>query len=364
MQTQSTFLRFRDGRSDKVYNVHLICEGEAGYVVNFEYGRYGATLTAGTKTAAPVPLEKATKIAEKLLNEKRGKGYSESPDGVPYEGSEKAGDDMGIRVQLLNPIDDDAQAEAYLCSPDWVMQEKYDGERGLLFIEDGQVTRTNRKGFAVAVAGEIAEIARTKLSVTGRCVLDGEVLGSTFAPFDLLMFDGQDIRDRPYGERLRVLEAVTANAVEWPKLVTCRTTEEKRAAYGALRANGAEGVVFKRITAPYSAGRPSTGGDQIKRKFVNTASCRVIDRNIDKRSVQLELLDQSTGLWSFVGNVTIPPNYPVPARGEVVEVRYLYSMRGGSLIQPTYIGARSDIADSDCTTAQLKYKGEAISEAA
>lgn len=363
MSETSTSLFFRDGSSDKVYNVHVIQKGD-GYLVNFEYGRRGSSLTCGSKTPDPVPLEKATKIADKLLKEKRGKGYTDAEGGKPYEGSANANQDMGIRVQLLNPIEDDSAAELFLNDPAWVMQEKYDGERALLFVDGEEITRTNRKGFAVPVAIEVADVARSKLAVSGRTVLDGEMFGTTYAPFDLLMLNGLDIRDQPYEERLRLLETITVEAVEWPRLLTYRTTEQKRRMYAQLRAENAEGVVFKRIASSYTAGRPNSGGDQIKRKFVETASCRVIDRNDSKRSVQLELLDQSTGLWTFVGNVTIPPSSAIPKKGQIVEIRYLYAIKGGSLFQPVFVGIRSDIDDADCTTAQIKFKREAHGQAA
>lgn len=55
MQYKSTTLFFKEGGSDKVYQASIE-ERDAGYVVNFAFGRRGAALKAGTKTAAPVSL--------------------------------------------------------------------------------------------------------------------------------------------------------------------------------------------------------------------------------------------------------------------------------------------------------------------
>jgi len=52
-------------------------------------------------------------------------------------------------------------------------------------------------------------------------------------------------------------------------------------------------------------------------------------------------------VMDFVGNVTIPSNHEVPQVGDIVEVRYLYYFRGGSLYQPVYLGKRSDLEKSD-----------------
>jgi predicted DNA-binding WGR domain protein len=73
-------LVFQQGKSDKVYEVDL-CEVEDGtYVVNFRYGRRGATLREGTKTATPVGLDKARAIFDKLVASKTTKGYTEGGD--------------------------------------------------------------------------------------------------------------------------------------------------------------------------------------------------------------------------------------------------------------------------------------------
>ncbi|MBS1796597.1 MAG: WGR domain-containing protein [Acidobacteria bacterium] len=69
-----TKLQFREGNSDKVYEVDL-CESGSQYVVNFRYGRSGAELKEGTKTVAPVTLAEAQKIFQKLVDEKTRKGY-------------------------------------------------------------------------------------------------------------------------------------------------------------------------------------------------------------------------------------------------------------------------------------------------
>ncbi len=68
-------LGFREGTSDKVYEVDLVEVASGQYVVNFRYGRRGGALTDGTKTAAPVPLAKARTIFEKLVAEKTAGGY-------------------------------------------------------------------------------------------------------------------------------------------------------------------------------------------------------------------------------------------------------------------------------------------------
>nr|WP_255651147.1 WGR domain-containing protein [Cesiribacter sp. SM1] len=68
-------LYFREGNSDKVYELELQEVGAGEYVVNFRYGRRGTALREGTKTIFPVSLAEAEKVYEKLLKEKTDKGY-------------------------------------------------------------------------------------------------------------------------------------------------------------------------------------------------------------------------------------------------------------------------------------------------
>lgn len=117
---------------------------------------------------------------------------------------------------------------------------------------------------------------------------------------------------------------------------------------------------FKRLDAPYTAGRPASGGDQLKLKFTATASCIVAGTNGTKRFVKLELIDGDKRVG--VGNVTIPPSQPIPSAGEVVEVRYLYCHLGGALFQPVFLGRRDDLAAAECRVGQLKFKAEGEGE--
>jgi predicted DNA-binding WGR domain protein len=74
-------LRFTQGNSDKVYYADL-CEspvsGAERFVVNFRYGRFGASLRESTKTPQPVSLDKAEQIFNSLVVSKVNKGYQEA----------------------------------------------------------------------------------------------------------------------------------------------------------------------------------------------------------------------------------------------------------------------------------------------
>lgn len=353
---ESITLYFKQGGSDKIYQA--CAEPKNGkYVVNFAYGRRGTTLQTGSKTSTAVDYDTAKAIYEKLVKEKQAKGYTPGEDGTPYGHSDKT--NTGIHCQLLNPIGDD-QIETLLNDLSFWMQPKYDGRRLLIHKSGDNITGINRLGLSVALPQTIqAEVANLPLDV----ILDGECIGDEFYAFDVLHIDA-DIRQTPYAERhLRLMNLLASFQHRHITLAqTAFMSKQKREIFDGLKKANGEGVVFKKIDAPYVAGRPASGGPQLKYKFVTTASF-VVGKINAKRSIGLLLFDGDK--IKPAGNVTIPPNHEIPAPGWVVECRYLYAYKeSGAIYQPVYLGVRDDIPSEECTTAQLKYKAEPDEQAA
>ncbi|MCY2929773.1 MAG: WGR domain-containing protein [Planctomycetota bacterium] len=356
--SQSTTLYFRCGGSDKIYAAHVQPLG-AGFVVNFAFGRRGTTLQTGTKTAKPVDYPTAMKLYDRLVREKTAKGYTAGQAGTPYQGTERQALATGVLPQLLNPIDQD-DADRLIGDDDWWMQEKFDGRRILIRRDGNDVTGINRKGLVVALPQPVTQQALT--IGDNQWLMDGEAVGDVYVAFDLLEADGEDLRQAGYDLRLtylsRMLESIGKAAIRLVQ--TACTATAKRQLLAQLRRDNREGAVFKRALAPYTPGRPASGGDQLKLKFTATASCIVAGGNGTRRSVALALLDDGNRVG--VGNVTIPPRQPIPVTGSVIEVRYLYAHVGGCLFQPVYLGVRDDIGPEACTIGQLKYKAAADDE--
>lgn len=332
---EHTTLYFREGSSDKVYQAHLVQDG-AGWSVNFEYGRRGGPLKAGTKTSRPLPRGEAKRVFDGLVREKTAKGYSPGEDGVRFAGTELAGRKTDHQPQLLNPVED---PEGYLSDAAFWAQEKFDGQRILIEKRGVTVTGINRRGLATGLPEPLVNVIG---GCPGDFVVDGELVGATYHAFDIL-------GDGPYSARLERLRETLGTHV-----TTARTLTEKQQLLADVKARGGEGIVLKRHDAPYTPGRPASGGSQLKHKFTQSASCIVHGANGGKRSVELGLFE--AGAIRMVGNVTIPANHKVPASGAVVEVRYLYAFPGGSLFQPVYLGPRDDITPEDCLASQLKMK--------
>lgn len=355
----STSLHCREGNSDKEYHVAVEPDGE-GYIVTFAYGRRGTTLTTGRKTQNIVSLKEANAIHDKLVKQKTAKGYRPTGEqSRPIAHAKDSGEDSGIRCQLLNPVEE-LEITRLLTDDRYCLQEKMDGRRLMVRKRGDEITGINRRGLVVSIPEAIRE-AVSMLPVD--VLLDGEAVGDTLHAFDLLEVKGHDIRKQAYLSRYSGLLTLLPHdnpSLQW--VGTAIQPEDKLATYGQLRRDGKEGVVLKRIDAPFSPGRPNSGGTQLKFKFVETASFIVTGINRG-RSVTLGLYGTGKGSQTLLpaGNVTIPPNHDIPQIGAVVEVRYPYAYReSGSIYQPVYRGERDDIPDTYCTADQLKYKAAHI----
>lgn len=348
-------LYYKEGSSDKVYQAAIESAGER-FVVNFAYGRRGSALNTGTKTNVPVEYDKAVVIFEKLIKEKKAKGYTEGEEGTPYQHLDKQ--QSGIQCQLLNPIEE-SEVQQFILNPAFCAQEKFDGKRMLLQKQGAAIHGINRKGLLCGLPSLVVHSAQR---IPGDFILDGECVGEVLHVFDLLMLNGEDLKPLPYQDRyvslMNLVAAYQSDHIAHhiqlaPLYCNLKAKSELLA---DLKWDEKEGIVFKKLDAPYTPGRPNSGGTQFKHKFYATVSA-VVSKINDKRSVEIRLLNGDG--WVQAGNVTIPSNFNIPKVGQVIEVRYLYAFKdSGSLFQPTYLGARDDVAVMDCKTTQLKYKPE------
>lgn len=351
MIKENVALSFKEGSSDKVYNA-IITQDLQGCLVNFAYGRRGSSLVTGTKTKEPVTYEVAKKTFDKLVKSKTAKGYKKegASDIINNIVTDKI--DSNVRPQLLNEIST-MQAQLFINDDRYCMQEKFDGRRRLLIREEsGEVLGVNKKGIITSIAKEI-ELACT--SIAGPFIIDGEDMGDKIMLFDMITEPFLDYKER--------YDNLLVDTYYTPKeLVVVKTaweTNTKQIMFNRLMNERAEGVVFKKINAPYSAGRPASGGDQFKCKFYETASCIVSSVSDVKSSIGLKVYDDSSPVSLVgvpVGNATLYPNSPKVEVGDVVEIKYLYYNEGGSLYQPVLLAVRDDVYEKECLLKKLKRK--------
>lgn len=173
---------------------------------------------------------------------------------------------------------------------DWLAERKLDGIRG--YTRDGRLF--SRSGTDITakfpeldlpgpdVDGEIVAIDGDLSTVTARVQRTGTFnieMGARMAPvrlhaFDVLTFEGEDLRDRPLTARAGHLHAATK---DHDGIVTVEPHDDPAGLWETALANGWEGIVVKDPTAPYPEGRT---GDWLKAKAWEEAEFPIIDHEL------------------------------------------------------------------------------------
>lgn len=114
-------LVFKEGKSDKVYEVDLVEQpgtDAARYLVNFRYGRRGSALREGTKTVQPLPLAEAEAIFNSIVVSKTNSGYwddsgpaPDRPTAQPKPPSIEGGDQRARIAALLKALANERDAK-------------------------------------------------------------------------------------------------------------------------------------------------------------------------------------------------------------------------------------------------------------
>jgi ATP-dependent DNA ligase len=183
----------------------------------------------------------------------------------------------------------------------WLFEPKWDGFRAIVFRDGGEVLIQSRDLKPLdRYFPELADPIRA--SFPDRCIVDGEVVISrdgeldfealllrihpaasrvkmlaeqspaSFVGWDLLALGDEDLRTVPQGDRRARLETVFG-AVEPPIHLTPATRDRALAAdwFDRFEGAGLDGVVAKRLDAPYQPGKRA----MLKIKHQRTADCVV-----------------------------------------------------------------------------------------
>jgi DNA ligase-1 len=171
---------------------------------------------------------------------------------------------------------------------DWAAEHKWDGIRGQLILRGGAHHLWSRG--EELMTDRFPELAAARDFLPDGTVIDGEVLawsGNRPLPFaalqkrvgrktvpkkllteapvilrayDLLEWEGADIRDRPFADRRTILEALVQSLpasapIRLSERLPFATWDDLAATRARSRDEGAEGLMLKRLASPYLAGR-------------------------------------------------------------------------------------------------------------
>lgn len=241
----------------------------------------------------------------------------------------------------------------YASNPSWHMEQKLDGKRVLIKVEDGVVTAANRKGETIGLDQDTTDLFS---GFAGSWCFDGEELNGTFWIFDMPYALNLVTVATPYDERRRALEAVCTTA--WGEghsdvrlIDVARTVQQKKNLITWCAENAAEGIMIKARSGIYEPGKRSYA--MFKAKFVSTVDCVIIEpRREGKLSSSVGLYHN--GALTDCGSVKMSEEQLQQAHpGDCVEVRYLYCTVGRRLYQPVFLGFRPDKDAEECTFEQI-----------
>jgi bifunctional non-homologous end joining protein LigD len=302
--------------------------------------------------------------------------------------------------------------------PGWLFEVKWDGVRGLCFLEAGALRVISRNGNAMdrqyPELGELVEAVRA-----ASAIIDGEVValderglpsfgllqrrmhlgdpGSiaalaraqpvTFYVFDLLYLDGWDLRKVAIEERKRLLTTVLSP--QGQIRLSDHFRDQGRELFELARQSGLEGIVAKRLGSPYESRRSP---DWIKIKVTHQQEFVVCGFATGERDYFASLI---LGLYPhpdaeklvYVGNVgsgfdleslalvhsklnphitdavpfdSVPDmlHTPVWTKPELVcEVKFSSWTGEKRLRAPVFLGLRNDLSPRDCLV-ELEAEGE------
>ncbi|HEV2249905.1 MAG TPA: DNA ligase D [Candidatus Limnocylindria bacterium] len=296
-------------------------------------------------------------------------------------------------------------------SPQFTYEAKWDGVRTLAFVDGGEVRLQTRNLLDCTKQYPEAHAAAEALTGGYQAILDGEVVAFdadgvpsfqrlqprmhlrdegavsrlrksvpvVYEVFDLLYLDGEDLTRRPLRERRRKLEA----ALE--PMGAIRLSEgfpgNGKALFKAVQERGLEGIVAKRLDAPYVSGRSAAW---VKVKAFKTMDCVIggwtegqggrhgtlgalvvgiytddalvpvghVGSGFDDRTLRdllktLKEHQSPTSPFAVAPKVNQPATWCFPDL--VCEVRYAEITRDGTVRHPTYLGLRLDVDPRDCT---------------
>lgn len=174
-------------------------------------------------------------------------------------------------------------AESAFDHDDWIFETKFDGYRALAQIENGSVKLISRNG--LPFDSKYPEIVETLQNITQNLILDGEIVvedssGKShfqwlqhledkpktgklkFYVFDILYFQGYDLRGLELTQRKKILKALL------PKLKNIVYTDHifktGIQAFADIKKTGGEGIIAKKATSKYHNGKRSKDWLKIK----------------------------------------------------------------------------------------------------
>ena len=237
-----------------------------------------------------------------------------------------------VRRCIRPMLADDQRDKLYTRSKQYLLQEKYDGTRGMLYKVGDKVTGLISRYCDADFTINFPEIIKDAKSIkANQCVIDGEItffdarknplfltagaVPSTkkkffvkYMVFDIIEYDGQRVTNLPLTMRLELLKKIIPPSLKHIKVIKSYTDSKKfPSIYKAIVKRKGEGVMLKKKESKYV---PGSRDDWIKVKKEQTEDCVVCGitegQGRRKKTFGALILGQyrkKDGILTYVGNV-------------------------------------------------------------
>jgi ATP-dependent DNA ligase len=246
-----------------------------------------------------------------------------------------------INAATCDPVDFATTRTPEHLGDDYWYEQKMDGDRVLVQVEDGLISVFNRN------AEPRSRFIPVRVDAPGTWIIDGEWMDDgTYWAFDLPVMNGQIVK-HTLRDRRFILEDFLHRVEHSPNMRILPKWEgekKKLQLVQEVHSLSLEGVVIKHVAGTY-------GTRWLKAKNYHTADVVVTSlRDDGKENVTFAVIS-GTGEWKEVGRCALLGTEI--AVGDVVEVRYLYMSKKGRLIQPTLQRRRDDKTARECDMRQF-----------
>jgi len=248
-----------------------------------------------------------------------------------------------------------SRAGRFISNFQWGAQEKFNGERRTIVKQGNQILSFNRDGNpSKALDPRVIEVFRSH--PLSQYIIDIELVGKKgqehiFILDVLILGDEAPLASMTYEYREKRAHQEFGDFNQMVTVVyTTRTSEAKKALMLKLETDKAEGIVFRKMSAPYKQGR---SGQHFAIKFWKDLDAVVIGPSPEEHnSVRVGLFLKNGTLHEICG-VSLNGK-PVAKRGDVICMKYLYGTKELHAVQPELLFVRTDKRPEACTIDQLE----------
>jgi hypothetical protein len=309
------------------------------------------------------------------------------------------------KLVTMQPVDTERDTEYYLTNPAFYAQPKRDGKRMVIFLNaDGQMLAQKRSGNVTEVPLDWQPMLQEYAAEYGELVLDGEhvfldevggehrtgsqaaetnsQLGCPEAPvterfaiFAVLAGKGKSFLAATYEQRMDCANAVWfthffRDPEHFEILVPSKHEADKRALLAQQEAQGREGVVFMRASAPYTPDKiEGLDAPIVRKKFRIPLKVMVLGLTKSNKAgspfgaikvgafrngemVSLGLV--GTG-FTVEQQETLAAMFRANPSGTVIEITTLQLTERGKVFQGVFEEFRPDLQPQDCVLPKRLY---------